>query len=338
MTTATRVPVDNEWRRWIAENLILDGEPASLLHAMVGAGIAPDDARREIETAMASPYLAGAGRLRERLKKRSWVLDIQRKLNHMDTRMQAVPRRHKLSADELYHEFYLLNRPVVITGMLDDWPAREHWTNDYFRTQFGEREVEVQFGRNQDANYEINQPHLKRRMRFGELVDLIERSGETNDFYMTANNTGHNKQALSELWNDTGHLPEYLNGVPGEGFFWFGPAGTRTPMHHDLTNNFMAQIRGRKLVRLVPAVEQAQVYNHLHCYTPVDAANIDLQRFPAMAEAQVLDVVLEAGEILFLPVGCWHYVQGLDVSITMSYTNFRWDNDFSSFYSTYHGV
>ncbi|WP_028446808.1 cupin-like domain-containing protein [Chitinimonas koreensis] len=329
--------VDNEWRRWIAENLLLDGEPGSIFGAMVENGIHPEEAGRELDAALASPYLAGAARLRNRLRKRTWPLDIQRKLNRLDGRTHQVPRRHRLDGQAFFEEFYALNRPVIITGMLDDWPARTRWNHDYFRSRFGEREVEVQYGRSGDANFEVNQPRLRRTMRFGDYVDQVEAAGETNDFYMTANNTSRNREALTELWDDIGRLPEYLDGSR-DGFLWFGPRGTRTPLHHDLTNNFMAQVAGRKRVVLVPAVELGQVYNDLHCYTPVDAGRVDYDRFPLMRDAQRLEVELAPGEILFLPVGCWHYVEGLDVSITMSFINFRWDNDFASFYGTYHGV
>lgn len=67
------------------------------------------------------------------------------------------------------------------------------WRFDYFRKRCGDCEVDVQFGRESDANYETNQPKLKRMMRFADYVDLVERSGPTNDFYMTANNTSHNR-------------------------------------------------------------------------------------------------------------------------------------------------
>jgi hypothetical protein len=41
---------------------------------------------------------------------------------------------------------------------------------------------------------------------------------------------------------------------------------------------------------------------------------------------------LNPGEVLFLPVGCWHFVEGLDISVTVSFTNFLWDNDFTAEY------
>ena len=59
---------------------------------------------------------------------------------------------------------------------------------------------------------------------------------------------------------------------------------------------------------------------------------------PALEEPQILDFLLNPGEILFLPIGCFHFVEGVDISVTVSFTNFVFDNDFSSFYSTYHRV
>ena len=55
-----------------------------------------------------------------------------------------------------------------------------------------------------------------------------------------------------------------------------------------------------------------------------------------MAGVPVLDVELAPGEILFLPVGWWHFVEGLDISLTISATHVRWDNDFFSSYPNNH--
>jgi hypothetical protein len=112
----------------------------------------------------------------------------------------VIERRERLSRDEFFEQYYFQNRPVIITGAFDFWPARTQWTFDYLRARCGNAEVEVQFGRESDADYEVNQPKLKRMMRFVEYVDLVERSGSTNDFYMTANNTSHNREALAALW------------------------------------------------------------------------------------------------------------------------------------------
>ncbi|BCL74694.1 aspartate beta-hydroxylase [Jeongeupia sp. HS-3] len=323
--------VDDEWRRWVAENLILGSEPQSLCEVMVAAGIDAAEARKEMALAQASPYIAGATRLKNRLAKRDWVFDIQRKLNRQFD--LKIERRHQLGGEAFYREYYSTGRPVIITGMLEHWPAMRKWNLDYFAAEHGDREVEVQFGRSRDAQYEINSPQLRQTMRFGDYVALVKNAGQTNDFYMTANNTSKNRQALAGLWRDLLPLPEYQNAnSPDDGFFWLGPAGTITPFHHDLTNNFMAQVMGRKRVLLIPPAEVARVYNHRHCFSEVDGRAIDFNRFPLMRDVQVLECILNPGEILFLPVGCWHFVEGLDVSCTVSSINFRWDNDFTGFY------
>jgi len=331
--------MDNEWRRWIAENLMLNQTPDSLFATLQQNGFNALEARSEIEQALASPYLHGAQRLRNRLAKRDWMLDTLLKLHNLAPGHDHVARRHHLDADEFLSEYYSRNRPVIITGMMNDWPALKKWNLAYFRHCCGEREVEVQYGRSREKHYEIKQPLLKKTMRFDDYVDLVEHAGVSNDFYMTANNSSHNRHALRELWQDIVQIPEYLDAQSTDnGFLWFGPAGTRTPFHHDLTNNFMAQVIGRKRVRIVPAIALPHLRNELHCYTDIDGGDCDHERYPELHNVPLLDCILHPGELLFLPIGCWHYVHGLDVSVTISFINFRWDNDFSSFYHTYDAV
>ncbi len=331
--TIARPLIDNEWRRWIAENLTLGNPPQGVLQAMVEAGFEPQQAGQEVQTALNSPYFAGTQRMRNRLAKRDWVLDNMRRLNQM--RSPEVPRLLRPSAEQFLDQFYSAGRPLIITGALDHWPAMKKWNFDYFINGWGEREVEVQFGRNGNARYEVDKSRHQRMMPFGEYTQMVRDGGRTNDYYMTAANNSHNDKALQEMWADIGPIPEYLDGQRAErGFLWFGPAGTITPFHHDLTNNFMAQIIGRKRVLIVPPWEIAGMYNDEHCFSQVDGRNIDYERFPAMRNVRVLECELRPGELLFLPAGCWHFVEGLDVSATITFINFHWDN---SFYTSYPG-
>ena len=44
---------------------------------------------------------------------------------------------------------------------------------------------------------------------------------------------------------------------------------------------------------------------------------------------------LHPGEALFIPVGWWHHVESLDLTIGLSFTGFDRDNDFFTGYRTY---
>src|SRR5215218_4139286 len=52
--------VNNEWRRWIAENVLLRNTPQSMVDAMVARGIDAQTAAREIQAAIDHPYLLAA--------------------------------------------------------------------------------------------------------------------------------------------------------------------------------------------------------------------------------------------------------------------------------------
>src|SRR5262249_30211753 len=123
--TASFHPVTDEWRRWIAENLMLGASRESIHEMMVQGGLAPSASAGEIDLAMQSPYLKGAERLRNRLSKREWLLGAYRKLNRLRAGSSEIERRHRLSQAEFVDRYYSAGRAVIITGMMDDWPALE---------------------------------------------------------------------------------------------------------------------------------------------------------------------------------------------------------------------
>ena len=71
------------------------------------------------------------------------------------------------------------------------------------------------------------------------------------------------------------------------------------------------------------------LYNHFEVYSPVDIDRPDLSRYPLFEQATVLDVVVEPGETVFLPLGWWHQVTALDVSLSFSFSNLALPNHYS---------
>ncbi|MHC5544479.1 hypothetical protein ACYOEI_40130, partial [Singulisphaera rosea] len=122
--------IDDEWRRWISENLMLGSSPTDLEDTMVAAGISKDEASLELKRAIQSPYFWGMQRLQNRLKKRDWLFATYRKLQRQRPELFEVERRHRPSRDEFLNDYYTTGRPVIITGVADGWPALERWSLD----------------------------------------------------------------------------------------------------------------------------------------------------------------------------------------------------------------
>jgi hypothetical protein len=266
------------------------------------------------------------------LRKREWLLETLERQRALATSTIAIERRAGLSPQEFLERYYAVNRPVILKGEMDDWPALQRWTPDYLKAKVGSRIVEFQGERTSDEDFERRKDAHKRSGPFDAFIDRIQKPGAGNDAYITAYNSAANREALSPLDDDLGFLDKFLTREVANphGMMWIGPAGTKTSLHHDLTNNFIAQIVGRKRLKIAPASEAGKLYNDVHVFSQIadlEDPALDLKRFPRLADVRVYDVTLEPGEIIFMPLAWWHQVTALDFSVTITSTNFRWPND-----------
>jgi cupin-like protein len=319
----------DDWRRWIAENKLAGFDDEPLVAAMVEAGFDAAVAAAEVAAVAAHPCFKAGEKLAQRLAKLGSVLDVHRALAALAPGAGSVERRDRVSRDELLERYYAANRPVVLTGAMDDWPALARWGPEYFKATCGEALVEIMSGRTRDPRYEINAYDHKREVRFADYVEMVAAGGESNDYYLVANNGFFGRPEMRPLYDDI-RFPEHLDPVQTDGrvHFWFGPAGTVTPLHHDLMNVLMAQVYGRKRVTLISPDQTHRLYNEIGVFSEVDPEAPDYDRHPLFHDVEALRVDLGSGEALFLPVGWWHHVRALDVSVTVTFTNFVHRNEF----------
>lgn len=269
-------------------------------------------------------------------EKYEWLLDTLERQRALSEPASSICKREGLSGEEFLDDYYAPARPVVLAGEIAEWPALHVWTPQYLREKIGASIIECQAGRNASPDFERYKDNHKRQMPFDEFIAMIE-ARQGNDAYITAYNSATNAEALRPLQADLGLLDRYLAqeaGNPG-GMIWIGPQGTFTAMHHDLTNNLLVQVTGRKRIILAAATELPKLYNDRHVFSEIadvtDPA-LDLDRFPKAREVDFHEIILLPGEALFIPIGWWHQVEALDFSTSITYTNFKWKNDF---YTTY---
>lgn len=238
---------------------------------------------------------------------------------------QAVPAMDDSSSPEFFERYYYANRPVVLRGLMKGWKALQLWSPDFFARRFGNCRVEIVTGRTSDPHYESNFLSHRTALPMKEYVRMINEAGETNDFYLSARNFFFQRKRFKPLLDHmrcpAGFLnPRTFRQAPN---LFFGPKGTVTPLHHDALNILFGQISGRKLFKLIPPFDMDKVYVERVCFSGVDLENLDYSRFPRMRDASILEVVVEPGEFLFIPLGWWHWVKALDISISVSFTGFK---------------
>jgi hypothetical protein len=210
---------------------------------------------------------------------------------------------------------------------MQNWKALSQWTPEYLRERYGGETVEITANRNSDPSYDFNIENHNRKIRFRDYVDMVTKGGESNDYYLIARNHALKEAGFRGLLEDIESFPEYLNAKTPENIrLWFGPAGAVTQLHCDRTNVLMAQIYGRKRVRLIPSNQLELVYSVRGAYSQVDCEKPDYEKYPLFKDARIIDLVLEPGEVLFIPVGWWHHVRSLDISISLSMVDFVFPN------------
>lgn len=329
-TPAAPKPIDAGWLQWIAENRLRGCTAESMLQTMAAAGLDAIEGQRAIPRMEQEPAFLAARRIQQLQRKLESVLGNLQKLWALDPHYADVEKRSHVPAEEFVRRYVIGCRPVVLTGLTRDWPAMQRWSPQDLKTRFGHLDVEIQAERSANPRYEEDKLGHRRQVRLADFVDQVLAGGATNDYYMTANNEALRRPEFAPLLADIGSLPEVCDPaeLPKRSSFWFGPAGTNTPLHHDTIMLFHTQVVGRKRWRFISPLQTPKLYNHNGVFSPIDIDHPDDQRYPDFRQATVLEVVVEPGETVFLPLGWWHQVTSLDVSLSFSYSNLALPNDY----------
>ena len=261
-----------------------------------------------------------------RTRKLASLVKLYAELDRQAHTGNEIPRK-RLSPSEFYRDYFYPNCPVIIEGLMTDWPALTKWTLPWLRSQHGGHEIEVHANRSRDQKYEQHFRGNCETMSFGDFIGFLECPGETNDIYLVGRNflleRPEFRGMLEDIQCPDGFLDpqtmDYRNVK-----LWIGPRGTVTPLHHDRGSVLFGQVSGRKHVKFISPFHLLSLYNDPDtCYSEVvlDEA-IDLDRFPDMRHVVVREAVIGPGDFLFIPVAWWHWVRALDASISLTFKNF----------------
>lgn len=254
------------------------------------------------------------------------LLNLYSELHRQSRRAGVIDVVRNISREAFYEQYYFLNRPVVLKDMASSSPALGKWSPQFFADHYGSIPIDITSDRETVSDYEANFRRTTRTVTIAEFVSRLSEQRETNDFYLVARNYFFDNPALKTLRDDLTPPGEIINAAdrgPGTAKLWFGPKGTVTPLHLDEHSILFLQIYGRKQFKLIPSFELPKIYLRNNFYSEADLENIDAARYPRLLTASVAEVSVEPGDILFLPVGWWHWAKSLNVSISATFCSFH---------------
>lgn len=221
-------------------------------------------------------------------------------------RSPAIERRSHLSLDAFVEEYRKKQKPVVIEGLMDDWPALRKWSFDYLVEKCGDTPVVVDSYNSKAA----------RQVTFAEFVGML-RAGRKEgappiylqEWYYQAN--------CPVLAEDLPELPIaqydfrrnlYTEKISTNHQLWIGQEGATTRIHQDsyFIDVMHAQIIGEKHWCVMGPDAQLDR----------DAAGaLDFAALVADPGTQLMHCVLRPGDVIYLPTQWWHRVQLLRDSV-----------------------
>lgn len=248
-----------------------------------------------------------------------------------------IERLERPSPETFYRDYVRRNKPVVITGVADQWEATARWSPEYFRSSFPDANVIFTAWQSSNGSNDPTEYYQKRRRlatRLGNFIDSMNTGKEVSRNYISQFPIF---KAIPQLERDIlrpdqymsipAHLPESVRRkLKKDPALWMGPAQTVTPIHFDSADNLLVQIYGRKKLILISPAQSRFLYypclrlGHVN-FSPVDVEEPDLASFPLYKDATPFEVTLEPGEMLFIPVRWWHHARALDRTISL---NFWW--------------
>lgn len=218
--------------------------------------------------------------------------------------------------------------PAVFRGVAKNWPAVGKWGLDFFGDRFGQTRAVLidQYGlysEGESSRYEIG--------TMGQFVEAI-RAGKKESLRFAAI-VEENQELKDDL--DMKWLAGFRSNFSLRGFcqFFMSPASTHTPVHCALESNAFVQVYGKKRWVLHSAMYQpfldppADRLPYFHTDFLPDRPS---PRFPLAPHAPAYEVVLEPGDVMYVPPFVWHYVENLTDTIAIAYRFFSLRTAFRS--------
>ncbi len=225
--------------------------------------------------------------------------------------------------------------PVVLkNSVVMTWQASTNWIPSYLQSRLGSisgiyENENRWFGPYFDSTKPLVE-HATRRnpyktgitMDAGDFFDLLHSPKEGKYHYFTGSIDDLGEWAYLEIQplDELLLLNQRLSSVN----VWIGPPYVIAHCHYDGYHNFYAQLYGRKRFTLFSPTNWPGLYpfpflHPSHAQAQVNASNQeDVENFRSIREVEAVEVILEPGELLYIPPLWFHEVESQSISISVN--------------------
>jgi jumonji domain-containing protein 7 len=251
----------------------------------------------------------------------------------------SIPKLSNISGTQFLREFIGRNVPVVIKNGCRHWKAMD-WTIEYL-VQVINNDITVAVtpdGRADAVTNGVFMLPFEQRMPIAEFFENLKHKELV--YYAQYQNSSFSAEyeALQNDIEELGWAQEAFGTDPDAVNMWIGNSKSASSTHRDPYENIYCVVKGKKIFTLNPPTDTPFMYRREYPVSrynedmdPIDTGtkvpwieldpdNCDLSKYPNFRYATTLKVVLEEGDVLYLP-SCWYHkvAQEGDCVIAVNY-------------------
>ena len=229
--------------------------------------------------------------------------------------------RSEVTVSEFRNHYLLEGIPLVISDALQDWPLF-NMSREQSLSHFAELQGITRHGDYVKKTFSTDRDFRSTSM--ADFIASLEKPASKGTDGQPPAYMGNNilpAQLLAQI----DYPPYFERSLYVAPRIWIGPKGTLTPLHRDDTDNLFAQVWGQKsFILAAPHHRPALGTWSTSPKGGLDGCDFnpdapDYQRFPAAKDVTFMRIVLQAGDLLFLPEGWFHQVESVTTSLSVNF-------------------
>jgi putative sterol carrier protein len=229
--------------------------------------------------------------------------------------------RSEVTVNEFRNNYLLEGIPLIVSDALQDWPLFNMSREESLR-HFAELQGITRHGDYVKKTFSTDRDFRSTSM--ADFIASLEQPASKGADGQPPAYMGNNILP-AQLMAQINYPPYFERSLYIAPRIWIGPKGTLTPLHRDDTDNLFAQVWGQKSFILAAPHHRAALGTWSTspkggldgCDFNPDAP--DYQRFPHARDITFLRIVLQAGDLLFLPEGWFHQVESVSTSLSVNF-------------------